>query len=348
MESNKSHTLRSSNVKTIIYTFGLILIIYVLVFMPTPYVIYSPGSAEPIKPVVSVKNGDPEEKGTFMLTTVYRKKANVAWMLGTFLDKNEQLAKEDLGGRTEQEYATEQILYMSSSQSNAILAAYTHADIPYDIETSRLIILYNNKELQTKNDFQSGDDLLSLDGVTFKKYDDLVSFLKTKKLGDVLKAKVKRNGKETDATVELITIPNGKGGTKAGMGVSFGIEQKIVPKDHNKEIQFNLKDIGGPSAGLMFTLELYNQLTPGDLSKGYRIAGTGTISPDGTVGPIGGIPFKIVAANREHADIFFAPAENYDEAKKKYDTLKTNMKLVKVSSVDDALKYIAGLPEKEK
>lgn len=348
MDSQNRKASRNSNLRLLTTMFGLIVVIYVLVYLPTPYVIYEPGSAEEIKPYVSVKNGDPEENGTFMLTTVLRKKANVALMLGTVFDKNEQLAKENLGGRTEQEYTTEQIFNMSNSQTNAIIAAYTHAKVPFDIKTDKLIVMYNNPNLETKNDFQSGDQLLSLDGVAIKEYDELVNLLKTKKVGDVLKGKVIRNNKETDVTVELIALQDKQGNTRPGMGVNFGIEQKVVPRDSDKEIEFKLKDIGGPSAGLMFTLELYNQLTPGDLSKGYRIAGTGTMSPDGTVGPIGGIPHKIVAADREHADIFFAPAENYDEAKAKYDTLKTDMKLVKVSSVDDALKYLDALPVKQK
>ena len=69
-------------------------------------------------------------------------------------------------------------------------------------------------------------------------------------------------------------------------------------------------EIGGPSAGFMFSLEIYNQLTKEDLTKGYKIAGTGTISTDGTVGKIGGIEQKVVAADKAGAEIFFAPNEN--------------------------------------
>ncbi|WP_314586066.1 PDZ domain-containing protein [Paenibacillus terrigena] len=347
MDSNRRAT-RSSSVKFVTYFFALIVAVYVLVFMPTPYVIYEPGSADEIKPLVTVKNGDPEEKGTFMLTTVLRKKANVALMLGSVFDKNEQLSKENLGGRTQQEYTTEQLFNMSNSQTNAMAAAYLHAKIPFDVIMDKLVIIYNNPQLETKNDFQTGDQLLSLDGKKFKQYDELITLLQSKKVGDVLKGKVLRNNKETDVTVELIELKDVKGNSRPGMGVNFGIEQKVVPRGSDKEIQFKVENIGGPSAGLMFTLELVNQLTPGDLSKGYRIAGTGTVSPDGAVGPIGGIPHKIVAADREHADIFFAPAKNYDEAKKKYDTIKTHMKLVKVDTVDDALNYLKALPDKTK
>lgn len=88
---------------------------------------------------------------------------------------------------------------------------------------------------------------------------------------------------------------------KPGIGIVL-VEDKDVKT--NPEVKINTEQIGGPSAGLMFSLEIYNQLVEEDITKGYRIAGTGMISSDGTVGPIGGIEQKIVAADREGAEIF--------------------------------------------
>lgn len=96
----------------------------------------------------------------------------------------------------------------------------------------------------------------------------------------------------------------------------------------------------------MFTMEIYNRLTFGDLTKGHRVAGTGTINAEGVVGAIGGVKHKIVAADREGAEIFFVPVKNYDEAKAKADKIGTSMKLVPVSTLDEALKYMEELPVK--
>lgn len=96
----------------------------------------------------------------------------------------------------------------------------------------------------------------------------------------------------------------------------------------------------------MFTLEIYNQLTPGDLTKGHRIAGTGTITKEGVVGAIGGVVHKIVAADRKEAEIFFVPKDNYKEAAAKAEQIGTKMKLVPVSTVDDALAYLKTLSVK--
>jgi PDZ domain-containing protein len=93
-------------------------------------------------------------------------------------------------------------------------------------------------------------------------------------------------------------------------------------------------DVGGPSAGLMWALGLYELLTPGDLTQGRAIAGTGTIDLEGTVGPIGGIRDKVIAAERSGADVFFVPADNMAEL----EGLDTgDLELVPVGSFDDAL-----------
>ncbi|MEH7275544.1 S16 family serine protease, partial [Neobacillus vireti] len=111
-------------------------------------------------------------------------------------------------------------------------------------------------------------------------------------------------------------------------------------------------EIGGPSAGLMFTLEIYDQLMDEDFTKGYKIAGTGTIDSEGTVGPIGGIDQKIVAADKAGAEIFFAPNEkgskdsNYNLAVKTAREIKSKIKIVPVDGIDDAINYLKKLPEK--
>lgn len=117
-------------------------------------------------------------------------------------------------------------------------------------------------------------------------------------------------------------------------------------------MKINAADIGGPSAGLMFSLEVYNQSVQGDLTKGYEIAGTGTIDMDGNVGQIGGIREKITAVNKAGMDIFFCPADInatdtnekdvLDEAKKHGYTVK----IVPVKTLQEAINYLEKLPPK--
>ena len=99
-------------------------------------------------------------------------------------------------------------------------------------------------------------------------------------------------------------------------------------------------DIGGPSAGLMFSLGLYDALTPGDLTDGRTIAGTGTMAPDGTVGPIGGIADKVVAAERVGATVFLVPKDNMAELE---GVDVGDMQLISVATFDQALTELEAL-----
>ena len=113
------------------------------------------------------------------------------------------------------------------------------------------------------------------------------------------------------------------------------------------EIEFPVRvvidsqNIGGPSAGLMFTLEIINQLTPSDITNGHRIAGTGTIDQEGMVGPIGGVRQKVFAAIAAGADYVFVPGDNYPTA---IEAAADDITVVKVENIDDALAFLDSLP----
>ncbi|RUT46945.1 PDZ domain-containing protein [Paenibacillus anaericanus] len=336
---------RSRIIKSGLYVLTIIILVYVVVYMPTPYMINQPGTAEEIKPMVTVQDADPEEKGTFMLTTVSVSYANLAMLVTSQFNTHAEIIRKE-PDRDEKEYATEQKYYMSSSQSNAIVAAYNQADVPYEIVPEYVFIVGLSKTIQTKGDFLPGDIFTKVNGASVGRLEDLASLLKGKKVGETVSVELKRDGKILNQQVELVEIGGDSETTKAGLGVSIGEVRKVMPNESGKEVKFANTRIGGPSAGLMFTLEIYNQLTSGDLSKGYRIAGTGTMSVDGTVGPIGGVQFKIVASDREHAEIFFVPESNYNDAKAKAEAIGSKMTLVPVKNVDDALKYLEELPPK--
>ncbi|MGG6311274.1 SepM family pheromone-processing serine protease [Paenibacillus macerans] len=336
---------RSNALKTGLYVLTIAVIVYVVVYMSTPYMINQPGTAESIKPMVSIKAGDAQEKGTFMLTTVSVSYANV-WMLATarFHKHAEVVRKEP--ERNDEEYETQQRYYMSSSQSNAIMAAYNKAGVKYDVVSEYVFIVGLSKENKPKGDFRSGDIIRQVNGRPVTRFEDLGTLLQGKKAGDLVPVQMERSGKTVEQEVELVDIKAADGSHKAGLGVTVGELRKVEAADQDKEVHFEDTRIGGPSAGLMFTLEIYNQLTTGDLSKGYRIAGTGTIAEDGTVGAIGGVQFKIVASDREKAEIFFVPEANYKDAKAKAEEIGSAMKLVPVKTLDDALDYLNTLEAK--
>ncbi|MBU5673130.1 SepM family pheromone-processing serine protease [Paenibacillus brevis] len=333
---------RSPVIKAGLYVISLAILVYVVVYMPTPYMVNQPGTAEEVKPMVKIAGGDTEEHGTFMLTTVSVSYANLALLVSAQFKSHAEIVRKE-ADRNDEEYQTQQRYYMSTSQSSAIMSAYRQAGIEYEVVPEYVFIVGFSDVITPKGDFHPGDILKEINGSPIGKFEDLSGLLKGMAPGDQVELTYDRGGKITTQKVELVKITEENGNIRAGLGVTVGEVRKIEPKDSDKEVQFADTRIGGPSAGLMFTLEIYNQLTPGDLSKGYRIAGTGTMSEDGTVGPIGGVQFKIVASDRRDADIFFVPEGNYKEAKAKADEIKSEMKLVPVKSVQDALDYLEGL-----
>lgn len=340
---------KSGGFRASIFVIVVALVVYVAVYMPTPYIIYMPGSADEVKPMVTVKDGDQEERGVFMMTTVSATYANV-FLLGTSLfNRNMQIDKKEdrLQGKTEAEYSAEQVWFMSDSQSSAMEAAYEQAGVKYSIVPEHIFVFGLSEDPKPQGDIAPGDIILGVNGTATPDNTVLSAQLKDKKVGDTVEMQLEREGETISRDVKLIEVKDSKtGATRPGLGVMIGTVQKVKPEDSNKQITFTDTQVGGPSAGLMFTLEIYNQLTPGDLTQGHRIAGTGTITKEGVVGPIGGVVHKIVAADRKEAEIFFVPKQNYQEAEAKAEQIGTKMKLVPVNTVDDALAYLKTLSAK--
>ncbi|MDT3426373.1 PDZ domain-containing protein [Paenibacillus forsythiae] len=330
------------------YLFALIVVVYAFVFMGTPYVVYQPGDASEVAPMIRVENEDKAEEGTFMMTTVSASYANVALLLYSALNPNAEIDRkaERLGNQTEEEYAATQVYYMSSSQSNAVEAAYKAAGVPYHDETEYLFV-FSVPAGDGRGQLKPGDKILSVAGQHVTDPEALSKLLSSRKVGDRVTVALERDGKKLQEDVTLVEIKDSEGkAARPGLGVVIGAVQKVEASEAGRTVSFTDTNVGGPSAGLMFTMEIYNRLTQGDLTRGYRVAGTGTIDPGGEVGPIGGVQFKIVAADRKGAEIFFVPLKNYEAAKAKADKIGTRMKLVPVSTLNEAIQYMKKLPVK--
>lgn len=337
--------------------FLLAVSIVACVMLPIPYYLEVPGSAEKLTTFVTVDGQKDKDKGAFMLTTVGIRQATP---LQALLSKTNNFTtllskKELLGDATNQEYNAMQKLYMTSSQNNATRVALDLAKIPYEMKFNGIYVL----GVQEKSDFygklQVGDVVTKIDGKNFENTEEFMNYVKGKPVSDEVVITYLRNGKEHEVSGKLIELASDH---KAGIGIQLTDHSELVTKP---VIKIDAGSIGGPSAGLMFTLETYGLLSHKDLRKGHLIAGTGTIASDGTVGRIGGIDKKIVAANEEGAEIFFAPDDeitpemkkiypdlksNYEEAVEAGKKINTKMKIIPVKNVQDALDYLNTLKEK--
>ncbi|RNB88048.1 PDZ domain-containing protein [Brevibacillus nitrificans] len=319
-------------------------------FVPTNYYITRPGSAIDLAPMIEVEGGKKDETGTFMLTTVRMGEANLAWYVYAQVSPDAELMQKELvvsQGESNEDFVKREQAVMDNSQKLAEAVAFKLAGYDVKVEKQGVWVMGTIDGYPAKKELKIGDVITSVDGVPTPEAKDLLQILSKKKAGDTVLLAYVRDGQEAKTMLTLVTLPESK---SVGIGVRPDNKQNIVIP---KKVNIASQGIGGPSAGLMMTLEIYDQLkTDADMTKGYKIAGTGTIALDGTVGRIGGINHKVVAADKAGADIFFAPQDtpgadsNYEEALATAKRIGTKMRIVPVKTVNDAVAYLNEQPKK--
>jgi len=338
--------------KTYVRTFLVVAILLIAsALYSLPFYVSKPGMAKELEPIIEVSGGD-EAKGSFMLTTVRMGRANIySYMMAKWSKYQELYPETSIRSEdeTDEEYNIRQLHLMDGSKNNAIKIAYEKAGKEVEYEYLGVYVLDVLKGMPAAKELKAGDQIIQVDDVKFKSAQEFMDYINEKKAGDEVKIVYKRE--ETEKTAVLSLQPFKNDPNRVGIGISLDDNRKVITKP---AIAIDSEQIGGPSAGLMFSLEIYNQLTKGDLTSGYDIAGTGTMSDDGTVGPIGGIQQKIVAADKSGAEIFFAPNENgaagsnYEDALIAAKDIDTDMKIVPVDNFEDAIAYLTKLKGKEK
>src|SRR3954470_7984738 len=292
-----------------IYTATIILFALILIggmYYSLPYYVSKPGMAKELEPIITVDDGYKEE-GNFMLTTVRMGRANIYSYLEAKMRKYEEIYPLETilsNKETEDEYNAMQLQMMAGSKLNAIAVAYRKAGLPVKYKYKGIYVVQVVPGMPAEGKLQTGDRIFKVDGPNFPSSEKFIDYVSKKQAGDQITLTYLRNKKTSTVTVNLQRFKEDS--TKIGIGISL-VDDKSIIVDPKVEVKTD--EIGGPSAGLMFSLEIYNQLTSEDLTRGYQIAGTGTIDEKGNVGPIGGIEQKIVAADKAGAEIFFAPNE---------------------------------------
>jgi len=180
-----------------------------------------------------------------------------------------------------------------------------------------------------------GDKLSKLDGVSLSVVDDLGPILAKHKPGDKVQVEYERDGKTASGEIELIAAPDEPNRTIVGF-VPSDTAQISLPSD--VKIDIDTESIGGPSAGLAFTLTLIDKLSPGDLMGGKPVAVTGTIGINGEVGAIGGLSSKASAVLQSGAKYFLVPtAQGPDDIAKARKVVGDKVEIIPVATVDEAL-----------
>ncbi|MGC5240136.1 YlbL family protein [Streptomyces albogriseolus] len=333
-------------------TLMLIALLCAGVFIPVPYAEMLPGptvntlgehDGEPVLQIAGRKTYPTD--GHLNMTTVRVTSAdyrmNLVEAVYGWLAHDTKVVPHDTlypDGKTEEESTQENAEEFSQSQESAKVAALKELDVPVK---SWVIVSTVVKDAPAEGKLHAGDVIKAVDGKAVKEPSDVADLVTEHRPGeDVVFTIVPANEqaaaekeKRTPVRTEKVTITtrasDDAGEKRAVVGISAGTDHTFP-----FAIDIKLADVGGPSAGLMFALGIYDKLTPGSLTGGSFVAGTGTIDDEGEVGPIGGIEMKTVGARDKGAEYFLTPADNCAAAAK--DT-PDGLTLVKVGTIDDAL-----------
>ncbi|GGS64721.1 hypothetical protein GCM10010156_24540 [Planobispora rosea] len=309
--------------------------------LPVPYVVLSPGPTENTigdvegKPVISITGRQtyPTDGKLSLVTVAYQggpgTRIDLFTALRGWVDPAIAVVPEETifpPTTTAEQVEERNTQEMTNSQDDATAAALTELKIDY---TALVVVAGTEKGFPAHGKFTQGDEIVSVDGVPVTDRRMIASTVQKHKVGEQVTFVVKRGGK--DVTVTVPTVAAEEGGAPV-VGITMGIRYKF-PFD----VDISVGDVGGPSAGMMFSLGIMDKLTPGSMTGGKSIAGTGTITPDGVVGSIGGIQQKMVGAREAGATIFLTPAENCAEA---LAAAPDGLTLVKVKTLHEAVQAL--------
>jgi PDZ domain-containing protein len=315
----------------------------ILALIPLPYAVLRPGPAVNTlgtgsdgKPLVEV-SGAPHfaAKGALDFTTVSVQggpggRVNVWDLIGAWIDPDDDVYPEAAffpTGVTAKQVKDENAAEMSGSQEAAIAVALRSLG---KTVTERYAVADVAATAPAHAVLRRGDRILAIDGTTIGALTDIRRVVQAHRPGDTLAVTIERDGSRQ--TVTTRTIDAG-GRTAIGIVLTTDYEFPFA-------VTINAGDVGGPSAGLMFTLAVRDVLTSGDLTGGRRIAGTGTIDDTGAVGPIGGIRQKVVGAKESGAQFFLAPAQNCPDLAGR---VPDDIQVVKVETFTDALADVQAI-----
>ncbi|MCH9831261.1 MAG: PDZ domain-containing protein [Actinomycetia bacterium] len=328
-------------------TLGILAIAF---FLPVPFVKLAPGPTFNVigdvdgAPVIQI-NGAPTfpTTGELDMTTV-RESGGPRGGL-TFVDAvgswfnssdavvpRELVYPDDISG---EDVKARNAALFSTSESDSVAAALNYLELPVQTKIVATAVIVDAPADEV---FLPRDEIVSIDGVPVTTPRDVVQTVQGSPVGTEFTFEIRRSAENMSVTVASGENPDAPG--KPYLGISVG---ELYSAEF--DIDFTLSDVGGPSAGLMFATGIVDKLTPEDLTGGKHVAGTGTITPEGAVGPIGGIRQKLAGARSAGAELFLMPEQHCAESQ---GHIPDGLTVTPVTSLRDAIKemshWVAGMP----
>jgi Lon-like protease len=310
---------------------------------PVPYVAYQPGPTFDTlgdvggTPVIAVEGRETfPTDGQLDLTTIsVRSQLTLADALQGWFDQDRTVVPREFvfpPGETDAEVRRRNEERKLESENTATIAALRQLEVPFELSVA---VQRVEPDLPADGLLHAGDVLTSVDGRPIGGSAELRDLVSAREPGSEVRIGYERDGEPAEAVIT--TTSPGTGEQRSIIGVLL-VEQPQYPFT----ITITLQDVGGPSAGLMFALGIVDKLGPESITGGRYIAGTGEITGDGTVGPIGGIQQKLVAAREKGAEVFLVPEGNCAAARER---APDGLRLLRVTSLKDALDGLALLDQ---
>ncbi|MGA7227099.1 MAG: PDZ domain-containing protein [Acidimicrobiia bacterium] len=323
-----------------LYLIGALFVVGALILgawnVELPYFAFSAGPVSDASDAIvadDVTTYPPE--GELLMLTVVSQDVNLFEAAIAGIDPTIDLVRKEAyrqPDETDEEYRKRVLQQMDDSETRAISVALRYLGyemVPVDVVITDLV-----PDKPADDVLQIGDSVNTFNGTEIVQSTDLTNALKDLHPGDIVPMGITREGTEQTVDVQLTERDDEMGGPMIGIVVGE-VTKPPFP------ITIQAGNVGGPSAGLMHTLAIIDTLTPGEMTKGHVVAGTGTIQYDGTVGNIGGIRQKVVGAEAAGAGYMLVPAGNYDEA---LTAERDHIELVPVTNLQDAIDFLDSLP----
>ena len=321
--------------RRLLIALGVLLLVVPLlagVLIQVPYYLISPGEARGVAELIKVKQGATifPPKGKILFTTVsLAGNVNVFEALAGWMDSEVEVIpeKQITGGAPRQEVRQQNIQAMVDSKLTATKVALERLGYRVSVTGDGALVTAVNPGDPADGNLQVGDVIKSVNGEAVTLHDQVVSKVRQHKPGDVITIGFNRNG--ADKTVELKSISDPDGNARIGVV----LQTNNLKYDFPVDVAIETGLVGGPSAGLAFTLALIDDLTEGELTGGRYVAVTGTIDADANVGQVGGVAQKTVTARKAGAIAFLVPPEEEKEALQ----FAGKMQIIPVKTLADAL-----------
>ncbi|MEW5785038.1 MAG: PDZ domain-containing protein [Bacillota bacterium] len=324
--------------KTAVVILTIAALLALSLIIRTQFVLIKPGSAQELRSLVMVEGADPDDSGNFYLVTVAQQRANLFSLIYGYLHPHvaiQRLTDVIPQGMSQQDYRQLLNQWMRESQLLAQIIALRRMGYEVEIPSQGTVIVGFLDDSPSQEILRQGDVIIAVDGTAVSMANEVISAVQNRAVGAAVTLTVIREEQEYE--LKVITAPHPGNPDQPALGVYIRTlhGDPVLPI----EVRMETGEIGGPSAGMMFVLEILNQLTPGDITGGQLIAGTGTIDINENVGRIGGVFQKVIAAENSGAQYFIVPESNYDEARK----AAHRIELVPVSTLQDVLEFLDTL-----